>query len=136
MWSSASMRLRSASVAWMPSAPAVARMPKCMAVGEYHTSTSVSRSAGPPSTGAYRENPVSAAACCQTGSSSTPSMVTSASSRGAGTCNWRSTPEKAVAVRTAAAVATAADGPCAHAGFDTPASTTTITTTARRTQVR
>ena len=31
---------------------AAARTPKCMAVGEYHTSTSVARSAAPPSTGA------------------------------------------------------------------------------------
>ena len=133
------MRSRSASVAWMPSAPAVARMPKCIAVGEYHTSTSVSRSAGPPSTGAYRENPVSAAACRQTGSSSTPSMVTSASSRGAGTCNWRSTPENAVTTR-AAPLAPSADGPCAHAGIGTPVSTrtstTTLTATARRTRAR
>ena len=46
------MRSRSASVARTVPGGAEARTPKCIAVGEYHTSTSVARSAAPPSTGA------------------------------------------------------------------------------------
>ena len=52
MWSSDWMRSRSASVARTEPAGAVARMPKCIAVGEYQTNTSVALSAGSPSTGA------------------------------------------------------------------------------------
>ena len=56
-----------------------ARMPKKMALGEYQTRMSVESSAGRASTGEYWENPVSSAASDQTGSSSTPSIRTSAS---------------------------------------------------------
>src|SRR5688572_31133081 len=58
-----------------------------MAVGEYHTSTSVESAAGTPSFGSNCEKSRSTAASCQTGSSRTPSIFTSASTRGAVTCS-------------------------------------------------
>ncbi len=75
MWSSLKMRSRSARVACTSPCGSRARMPKWMAVEEYQTRTSVLSSAAMPSTGWKREKPVSRAADCQTGSSSTPSTV-------------------------------------------------------------
>src|SRR3712207_6940447 len=46
-----------------------ARTPKWIAVGEYHTSTSVESCAGTPSTGVNCEKPVRTAACCHSGRS-------------------------------------------------------------------
>jgi hypothetical protein len=56
-----------------------------MALGEYQTSTSVESAAGMPSEGENWEKPVSMAARCHTGSSSTPSISIVASSRGSRT---------------------------------------------------
>src|SRR5512144_248193 len=75
------MRSRFARVAWTGPWDSNARTPNQMAVGEYHTSTSVESSAGRPSTGEYSENPVRAAACAQTSSESRPSTTTPASAR-------------------------------------------------------
>ena len=63
-------------------------MPKLIAVGEYHTSTSIESSAAIPSAGEYCENPVSTAACFHSGSSSTPSTEMPASRRGMLASSW------------------------------------------------
>jgi hypothetical protein len=63
-----------------------------MAVGEYQTNTSVESSAATSSVGAYRENPVSRAACSHTGSLRAPSTTISASMRGIATSSWRARP--------------------------------------------
>src|SRR3989338_7926005 len=64
-----------------------------MACGEYQTSTRVESAAGTPSLGWNWEKPVRVAAWVQTGSSSEPSMVTSASTRGGRTVVRRAIPE-------------------------------------------
>src|SRR5687767_12557132 len=68
-------------------------MPKWIAVGEYHTRTSVESCAGTPSTGSNCEKPESTAACDQMGSSSTPSIEIERSARGGRTAVRSSRPE-------------------------------------------
>ena len=57
-------------------------IPKWIAVGEYHISTTVESSAGRESTGWYWWKPSSRVACRHTASSSFPSTTISASIRG------------------------------------------------------
>ncbi len=90
--SSASRRSRLARLARTVPASAWARMPKWMAEGEYHTSTSVAFSAGRPSTGAYWENPTRRAARSQAASLRIPSTFTCSSIRGISTRTWLSRP--------------------------------------------
>src|ERR1035437_528428 len=79
-----------------------------MAVGEYHTSTSVESSAATPSTGRSPETPVSTAACCQGAAVSVPSTATVASMRGARAASAPARPLYTVGLECAMAAATAA----------------------------
>src|SRR5688500_15018115 len=68
-------------------------MPKWIAVGEYHTRTSVESCAGTPSTGSNCEKPESTAACDEMGPSSIASIEIERSARGGRTAVRSSRPE-------------------------------------------
>src|SRR5215213_7906771 len=92
MWSSASMRSRSASVAWAGPWASKARMPKWIAVAEYQTSAWVESTAGTPSVGENWENPVRTALSSHTLSSRLPSTEDSTSWRGTRTSRFPARP--------------------------------------------
>jgi len=94
MLSSLAMLSRLASVARTAPCGSKARIPKWIAVAEYHTSTSVESSAATPSTGENCEKPVSSDAARHCASSSEPSTALPvSSSRGGFTRHARVTNE-------------------------------------------